>query len=1179
MRRAALLFLSLLVLLSLTIFSGRAENLVSNPGFEAGTDGWHKYGGTFDVVAAPVHGEAAAARHLHSATGTKYLYQKVPVTAGEMYTLSAWVLANDPGIASVWLRIAWYDTPDCSGSQQGTENSSAFSSPDPSWRQLSMVWSAPAGAACAAIRLMTKVTAAGSTTYWDDVSLARASSPSASPTATPSSTPSPTPSLSPTPSPTPTSVPLETPSPTPSPTLTPTPTPTPRPTASPTATPSPTPLPFVAINEFLPAPAGTVDWDGDGSADSNDEWVELYNPHAEDVDVSGWLLDDAEGGSSPFLIPVGSIVPAYGFLVLYKQQTHIALNNGGDEVRLLGPNGSVVDRVVYPATERTDERSWSRTVDGSGRWTDTYPPSPGQPNQAATPTPTPLPADIWFWGFVYRGYPGETHTPLPGVRVTLYGRRKDGHEVPLKTYTTIHTGWFGIHTYADYPEYVLRAAPPAGMALTGAWTDNDSARVQEQSIVYAHPPNGTYARNFFFATPPGASVGPGGPGSLLIQEVQFDPVQSGYGEIRYEWVDLYNPLDKPVSLKGWTLTDASGASDPLPDLVLPPSGFLTLVADPGAFAENFPMFQGQVFSTRDGRIGNGLSNRGDALFLHNPLGMVVDAVSWGNNESAFSPSVTRGEPGTSIERIPPSNDSDTAADWVVQTHPAPGSVGLRPVTLTPTPTLTPSPTPTSTNTPSFTPTPTFTSSPSPTASPTPSPTPTLTPTSTATATSTPSPTPSPTSTATPTPTPSPAWSPTSTPTPSPTIPPTPPPFVAINEFLPAPAATVDWDGDGKADSQDEWIELYNPHPYAVDISGWFLDDGEGGSRPWTIPERTVISSGGFRVFFKRETHIALNNGGDSVRLLAPNGVVADEVTYVATARTDTTSWSRAVDGRGPWTDACSPSPGRPNCPPAPSPTPTSPPPPPSPTALPPTLPVPTPTPTTVHSVTSPGKRASLPLGNRFVSLADLCSLPLGSAVRVEGVVTIPPGLLHKRVFYIGQVGAGIRVYVAVRGWQQPPDMREGTVVRVSGTLSTYRRERQIRVKEGEEIQVVRCCQLLAGTTVKAGDLSRWEGTLVHMRGRIRRVFRRTLLLESGERTYYVYVPKATAVNMNTFAEGQWWDISGVVTRWKKGWQVVVRGTQDIRPVQAFLHWLFFSPERERCLLVGRIPGHVRACFR
>jgi hypothetical protein len=68
----------------------------------------------------------------------------------------------------------------------------------------------------------------------------------------------------------------------------------------------------------------------------------------------------------------------------------VALNNDGDEVRLLGPDSAQIDSFVY--TRALPDRSFSRTGEGAGEWTDAYPASPGQLNLPPTPTPTATPA-------------------------------------------------------------------------------------------------------------------------------------------------------------------------------------------------------------------------------------------------------------------------------------------------------------------------------------------------------------------------------------------------------------------------------------------------------------------------------------------------------------------------------------------------------------------------------------------------------------------------------------------------------------------------------------------------------------------------------------------------------------------------------------------------------------------
>ncbi len=110
------------------------------------------------------------------------------------------------------------------------------------------------------------------------------------------------------------------------------------------------------------------------------------------------------------------------------------------------------------------------------------------------------------------------------------------------------------------------------------------------------------------------------------------------------------------------------------------------------------------------------------------------------------------------------------------------------------------------------------------------------------------------------------------PTPTPTPSPSPiPDGLELNEFLPRPES--DWNGDGEADTDDEYIEIINRSTQAFDLTGFELDDIEGGSSSHVLTGTLAV--GEIRVFFRSETNIALNDsGGDTVRLLAPDGTRA-----------------------------------------------------------------------------------------------------------------------------------------------------------------------------------------------------------------------------------------------------------------------------------------------------------------
>jgi hypothetical protein len=108
------------------------------------------------------------------------------------------------------------------------------------------------------------------------------------------------------------------------------------------------------------------------------------------VDLGGWSLDTGRGRGRAYRIPRGTLLRPGAYLVLYRAQTGLALDDTNGQVRLLDAAGRLVDSVTYGALPA--DRSISR--DALGLWHTDRPPSPGAANllpTTTTPTPTGRP--------------------------------------------------------------------------------------------------------------------------------------------------------------------------------------------------------------------------------------------------------------------------------------------------------------------------------------------------------------------------------------------------------------------------------------------------------------------------------------------------------------------------------------------------------------------------------------------------------------------------------------------------------------------------------------------------------------------------------------------------------------------------------------------------------------------
>jgi hypothetical protein len=133
--------------------------------------------------------------------------------------------------------------------------------------------------------------------------------------------------------------------------------------------------------------------------------------------------------------------------------------------------------------------------------------------------------------------------------------------------------------------------------------------------------------------------------------------------------------------------------------------------------------------------------------------------------------------------------------------------------------------------------------------------------------------------------------------------------VVINEVLIRPH--YDWEGAGGVTTADEFIELYNRGPGAVNLRGWILDDYVfGGSSPYELPSIT-LEPGEYAAFFRSRTHIALNDDGDSIRLSAPDGSLVDKIRYLR-VKAYNLSYGRLPDGDDVLVYGLWPTPGKKN---------------------------------------------------------------------------------------------------------------------------------------------------------------------------------------------------------------------------------------------------------------------------
>ena len=390
-----------------------------------------------------------------------------------------------------------------------------------------------------------------------------------------------------------------------------------------------------------------VMYDPDGTPDQGEvEWIEIYNPTAGTVDLSGYKIGDEEtlGGPEAMLqFPAGASIAPGQVIVI-----------AGDALAFQAAYGFAPD---YEASD------------------------------SGSPVPDMLKYAAWANGSLNLSNSAD-EVLLLDVRDELVDA----------------VSW-GSSIWAFDP-----AVPVAGKGNSlerfPAYVDTDSAgdwralAVPQPGDVNLAPLTPTPT-----PTPPGPTPTPFG-GGLLISEVLYDPVGS---EPNAEWIEIYNATSATIDLSGFKIGDEETQGDSegtyrFPDAATIAPGETILIANKAADFESAYGFQPDFeLNESDPAVPDmlkytpwssgsmSLSNSGDEVLLLDYGDNVVDTVSWGTSNWAFDPPAASVAEGHSLERVPAYLDTDSAQDWRDQPNPTPGGVDISTPTPSPTPTLTPTP--------------------------------------------------------------------------------------------------------------------------------------------------------------------------------------------------------------------------------------------------------------------------------------------------------------------------------------------------------------------------------------------------------------------------------------------------------------------------------------------------------
>ena len=125
-----------------------------------------------------------------------------------------------------------------------------------------------------------------------------------------------------------------------------------------------------------------------------EDWIELYNPSAADVDIEGYYLTDDAGNLKKWKVPGSVVVPAGGFLIVYASGRNEVVGNdvhtnfkltqtksNAEHIVFSNPAGLIINDIKVERSKL--HQSWGRITDGAAQWRVFTEPTAGSSNDGA----------------------------------------------------------------------------------------------------------------------------------------------------------------------------------------------------------------------------------------------------------------------------------------------------------------------------------------------------------------------------------------------------------------------------------------------------------------------------------------------------------------------------------------------------------------------------------------------------------------------------------------------------------------------------------------------------------------------------------------------------------------------------------------------------------------------------
>jgi hypothetical protein len=342
---------------------------------------------------------------------------------------------------------------------------------------------------------------------------------------------------------------------------------------------------------------------------------------------------------------------------------------------------------------------------------------------------------------------------------------------------------------------------------------------------------------------------------------------------------------------------------------------------------------------------------------------------------------------------------------------------------------------------------------------------------------------------------------------------------AEKEVLPTIQLSELYPNTNGSDATDEFVEVENYGPETIDLFELILKDAAGND--WAFPDHRNLTAGNYLTVYRSEYKFALNNSGEeTVGLYSAKGTLLDQTQYENAPKNST----YARDG-STWRWTLFATPNEPN----------------------------RFSETLADEDSGLVRQASTNLDDAGITATEsIASLNLteartatsGTRVRLEGIVTVEPGLLGKQVFYLTDNVVGLQIYKADGEF---PELFVGDLIELTGTVSVNRGEP--RVKIGSEDEIVVITGQVALEVAEVETLGPTEaGRLVKLTGLVIEKSSDRFTIETNDGLAEVKIKERTGITLAELKPGVEIMATGIVGQAEEKYFLLPRSSDDLTVV-------------------------------